>query len=331
MPIAKGWSTVKCFYREMLWDTAIVDPNAYQVPVQTVELTASRNMVDDPTMSDSREPTRKLYGNIDAGANILVTVAPQTIGFWLAHIIGLPTTTGSTAPYSHAFTPKALTSFVTELDMRTDVSNKVYRVPGCRIGSATFQVNQEGPVTLNMQASGAKLVEATTPLDATPSVPTHVPFGTEHVAVTIDTVSACGIKSLTLNFDNELDTSIYTLPCTGSTYGQRGELPEGRLMLNGSMELMFSTTAANLLTSALARGTVAIVITLTFGTGLGTTGNEKLTITMPKCDVGLFAPPINTRSGISVTIPFEMWKDSASAITATLLSPNAAAGLFISN
>jgi hypothetical protein len=283
-------------------------------------------------MLSSREPTEKMYGNIDAGSTILASVGPNQIGYWLTHAMGVCTSSGSSAPYTHTFTPKTLPSFIIEHDYSADIASTVVRLTGCRVSSATLQIAQEGPVTISLESAAGMIVKASSPLDATPTEPGHDPWGTEHVGITIDGVSACGIKSFSLTIDNELDTSIYTLPCTGETYGQRGELPEGRCAISGSMDLMFSTAAAGLLTSALAKSSVAIVVTMQHGAGTGATvGNEKLTLTLPKCHVGLFAPPITTRSGISVSVPFTAWKDSSSALTAVLLSPLTAADMFISS
>lgn len=331
MPIAKGWSAVIGGYREASWGVDPVTPNLYQLNVQTFNPTASRNEVDDPTLSAVRGATRSLAGNIDVGASITVTANPGQIGYLLAMAFGLPTTTGSVAPFTHTFSPTTLPSFQIEEDLRTDVANTIYRYQGMRVASGSLQISSEGPVVLTLNCSGKSMTAHTAPLDATATTVVHYPWGTQHAAISIDGVSACGIRSFTLNFDNELDTGIYTMPCTGETFGTRGELPEGRSVITGSAELMFSTTAAGLLTSALARTSVAIVITLTFGTGDGSAvGKEKLTITLPKCDVGMFAPPVNSRSGISVTIPFSMYRESAAALTAVLLSPTNAAGLFIS-
>ncbi len=332
MPIAKGWSTVIGAYREDSWGADPVGPSCYQLNLQTVNFTANRNQIDDPTMSVDRGAVRSLPGNIDVGASLVVTANPGQIGFLLAMAFGLPTSSGSSAPYTHTFTPKALPSFQLEEDLRTDVTNTFYRYMGMRVVSGSLQINAEGPVVLTLNCSGKSISGHTTPLDATPSTVTHYPWGTQHAAIAIDGVSACNIRAFTLNWDNELDTGIYTLPCTGQTAGLRGELPEGRSVITGSADLMFSTTAAGLLTSALALGSVAITVTLTFGTGDGSAvGKEKLTLTLPKCDVGLFAPSVTSRSGISVTVPFTMYRESAAALTAVLLSPTNAAGLFISS
>lgn len=330
MPIAKGYSTVKAAYRESAWGVTATPLDAYGVNAQTIESSVSQNMIEDPTMLSGRGFPSMLYGNIDTSVTINTTMNPEQSGFWLAMALGLPVTTGSTAPYSHLFAPKALPSFTLETDFRTDIASTVLQYLGCKVSSAAIQANQEGPVTLNLTCSAQKVSKASTPLDATPVYPGHRPWGSRALRLRLDTVSACDVMSLSLNIDNELDTSIYTIPCTGQTYGQRGELPEGRARITGSMDLMLSTVAMGLFDKAVADGEAAIAFDLVSGAGDGAAvGGEKLAIQLPHAQIGKFAPPVNTRSGLRVTVPFSCYTGTNGLFYAMLLSPRTATQLYV--
>ena len=330
MSMVKGWSTVKSVYRESAWGVTATPLNAFGANVQTIDSSANRNMIEDPTMTADRNMSRSLFGNVDVTHNIVTTLNPEQSPFWLSMLLGIPTTTGSTAPYTHTYDPRVLPSFTLETDMSADIASTVLRYVGCRVASGSIQINQEGPAVLTLNTVAKSLSIESAPLDATPTYPTHVPWGAEHSKVTLDGVQQCDIASATINFDNMLDTGVYTLPCSGGTYGQRGELPSGQCKISGQMDLLMDSTAKGYLEKAIAMSTHAIQIVFQFGTGDGSAaGKEKIIFNMPQVDFGLFAPAINTRSGIRVTVPFTCHQATQKSLYVTVLSPRTAATLYL--
>lgn len=327
MGIARGYSTVKSVYRESAWGTPVTPANAYGINVQSIQSNVSQNLIDDPTMSSNRKRFRAIHGNIDAGFTITVTVNPEQIGFWLAMCFGLPTTTGETAPYTHAFQPSTLPSFTLEQDFTAEIATTVIRYTGCRVASGTFTIPLEGPVTLTMQCQAKAVSLHTAALDNTPTVPEHRPWSAREAQLQIDSAIDCRVKGMTINFNNELE-SIYTLSCATSNYGERSELTEGRCVVNGSLDLVFSSAAT--MTKALARTASQLYPEVGFGTGTGAeVGLESLAFNMPTVDFGVHSPSIETRAGLSVTVPFEAYATgNAYSIAGILKSPRTATVLY---
>ena len=87
---------------------------------------AQQNNVQPNTISADRSRAKPGAGNLDVSGNLNVEMAPETIGFYLRHILGAPTTTGASAPYTHSFRPKpghTYTWTVTWTDSGGHVSN----------------------------------------------------------------------------------------------------------------------------------------------------------------------------------------------------------------
>lgn len=336
MGIARGYNVVKSVYQESAWGTPATPLNAYGINIQTIASAVSQNMIDDPTMSSSRKRFRALHGNIDAGFTITVTLSPTQIGFWLAQAFGLPTTTEeeivegeeTLTAYTHAFRPTTLPSFTLEEDFSNDITGKVIRYSGCRVASGSITIPQEGPVTMALQCLAKDISINAAPLDATPTVPNHRPWSARETKVFVELTSDCRIKGMTINFNNELE-SIYTLGCDTQTYGERSDLTEGRCIVNGTMDMVFSNT--DTMAAALARTSQAIYAYMQFGNGEGMAEDrEKLSLHMPQVDYGIHAPSIETRSGLSVSVPFEAYATSGTyAIGPDLVCPYDAATLYI--
>jgi hypothetical protein len=328
MGIARGFSTVKSVYRESSWGVAATAYNAYGINIQSIASAVSQNMIDDPTMGSNRKRYRAIHGNIDAGFTITITVNPEQIAFWLNMAFGAATTTGSSAPYTHTFEPKTLPSFTLEEDFSADIAATVVRYSGCRVASGSVTIPQEGPVTMTLQCLAKNISVNAAALDATPTVPNHRPWSARESSIMIEGVRDCRIKAYTLNFNNEME-SIYTLGCDTQTYGERGDLTEGRCVVNGTLDMVFSN--ADTMSTALSRTDQGVYAYMQFGTGDGSAEEkEKLSFHTPQVDFGLHAPSVETRAGLSVQVPFEAYAtSSAYSLTAALLSPRTAATLYL--
>ena len=150
-------------------------------------LVAKQNAVQANTLSASRSRSQPGAGNIDVSGSYNMELAPQHVGFWLRHILGAPTTTGASAPYTHTFRPTNLpVGLLVEKNWVTaGLTNKVEHFLGCRVADATFAVPQEGACTLAVNLQGAKYTIATAPLDATLADPGHTGWFAPDVTINI--------------------------------------------------------------------------------------------------------------------------------------------------
>lgn len=286
-------------------------------------LAAQRNAVQANTISADRSRSIPGAGNIDVSGSYNVEMAPQDIGFFLRHILGAPTTTGASAPYTHVFRPTTLpVGLLVEKNWVTaGITGKVEHFLGCKVQDATFDVPQEGACTLAMNLQGAKYTIAAAPLDGTLADPGHTGWFAPDVSVTIGGSASLLVKSANIKVMNNLQTDRYTL----GTSGERVDCPEGFADCSGSITVIVDATLFSaFIDKANARTDTALSIIYTFGAGTGASaGNEKLTLTLDHALIDLASPPISSPNGMEVSFTFNAFKSGSTdkGLVATLLSP----------
>ena len=284
---------------------------------------AQQNNVQPNTISADRSRAKPGAGNLDVSGNLNVEMAPETIGFYLRHILGAPTTTGASAPYTHTFRPKALpTGLIVEKDWEgAGLTDKIEQFLGCRVSQATIAVPQEGAATLAMQLQGASYVIATAPIDGTLADPGHNGWFAPDVSVNVGGSSATNIKSVQMTINNNLDGGRYAL----GSGGERLELPEGFADVSGQVTaIVDSTLFSAFIDKAKARTDTALEVILTSGAGTGASaGNEKLSLKLDHALIALATPPITSPNGMEVTFTFTGFKSGGTdkGLVAVLLSP----------
>jgi hypothetical protein len=289
-------------------------------------LAASRNNIQPNTISSDRSRPRPGVGNYDVSGNLNIEMAPQHIGFFLRHVLGAPTTTGTgepaEAPYTHTFRPKALpVGLIVERDWTDVIASKVEHFLGCRVAQATIDIPQEGAATLQMQLNGAKYAIASAVLDGTLTDPGHTGWFAPDCVVNVGGSAVTNLKSVQFTIANNMDTGRYAI----GGGGERMDLPEGFADVSGSVTAIVDTALFSAyLDKAIARTDTALEVVLTFGTGTGATaGNEKLSIKLDHAQIELSTPPINSPGGMEVSFNFTGYKSGATdkGLVAVLLSP----------
>lgn len=285
-------------------------------------LAASRNNVQPNTISSDRSRPRPGAGNYDISGNLNVELAPETVGFFLRHVLGAPTTTGASAPYTHTFRPTALpTGLIVEKDWTDNIASKVEHFLGCRVGQATIDIPQEGAATLSMQLQGAKYAIAAAVLDASLADPGHTGWFAPDCTVKVGGSTVTTVKSVQFTVNNNMDGGRYAL----GSGGERIDLPEGFADVTGSVTAIVSTDLfSGYIDKAVARTDTALEVILTFGNGLGgSAGNENLSIKLDHAQIELATPPITSPGGMEVSFTFTSYKSGSTdkGMVAVLLSP----------
>lgn len=285
-------------------------------------LAASRNNVQPNTISSDRSRPRPGAGNYDISGNLNVELAPETVGFFLRHVLGAPTTTGASAPYTHTFRPKALpTGLIVEKDWTANIASKVEHFLGCRVGQATIDIPQEGAATLSMQLQGAKYAIAAAVLDASLADPGHTGWFAPDCTVKVGGSTVTTVKSVQFTVNNNMDGGRYAL----GSGGERIDLPEGFADVTGSVTAIVSTDLfSGYIDKAVARTDTTLEVILTFGNGLGgSAGNENLSIKLDHAQIELATPPITSPGGMEVSFTFTSYKSGSTdkGLVAVLLSP----------
>lgn len=310
-------------YHESSWGADPGSPAARKAYLISLGLQAQQNLITSEIISGGRGTRRPGLGNLNVSGALRTEVAPENIGFWLTHLIDTPTTTGSASPYTHTFVPGALPAgFRLEKDYTSKLANKVERFRGLRIPSATFNFPQEGFVTLDLNLVGKDHAIITAPLDATADDPGHAGFtGFEGTIKEGGTAMGAAVSG-TLTIDNSMRTDLFTF----GSGGQVHSLPEGRCRISGQFQVVFEDFA--LFDKATSRTETTFEFLLTRGNGLGTAGNESLKLLVDHADITRTSPPLDTESGMLVTLDFQGFASGADlGLVATLKNAVAAASI----
>ena len=316
-----GWT-------ETTWNVTPGTPNARRIPLVSFGVTDKTDRETDPTLSGFRGQQRSTEGKTDVGGAINVVAAPEDIGFWLAHTLGVPATTGA-GPYEHVFgvDPTGAGALPPGMGFEVDYgagisgAGRYIVYSGCRVKALKMSMPANGNITMQVDVVGAGVdANNVATLDASPTDTGHNAWKAQKATWVFDggSLSVC-LESAELMFDNDLDVDRY---CVGHD-GIRHDLPEGQFICSGSGVAYFDTAA--LLNKAAADTDATLVVTMVKGTGDGTAGNESLEIDIPALVFGREKPAIDGPRGLKQNFTFTTHRTTGEiGITATLMNALAA-------
>lgn len=308
---------------EATWNTTPGTPNGRLIPVVSFGLRANEERETDPTLSGYRGQQRSSAGKRDVAGPINITVAPETIGFWLANLIGTPTTAGVAAPYTHSFAvnPTGAGALPPGIGFEVDYgagitgAGRYIVYSGARINQMTLNLPANGNITAQIDILGANFdADNVATLDGTPTDTGHNVWKAQKALVVFDggALSVC-LESLQVSLGNDLDADRW---CVGNG-GIRHDLPEGQFIASGQAVAYFDTAA--LMNKALNDTDASLVITLTKGTGAGTAGNEELVITIPALVFAANTPAVDGPRGLKLQADFTSHRTTGeTGVTAVL-------------
>ncbi len=296
--------------------------------VQSFQFDSDEPLEQDPTLGGGyRGELRGDKGPVNATGSAVVTLG-TSIGFWLKHLVGEPTTVGASAPYTHTFAVSAAKPIPPAITFERDYSSRI-PVPGryerdmnVRIGSGAFAFQtgsayQQATFNLVGMTVGEQPED---PMDETPSDFGHAGFAVGGMSLVLDdgATEVC-VESLNVNWNNELDNTLRCLNAGGALH----DLPEGNAIITIDGVAQFDTPV--LRTKALAGTSLKLVVILQRGTGAGTTGNEKLTLTIPLSVLTANAPPISGPRGLKQAFTARAYRNGGAEVGVTfeLKSPRA--------
>lgn len=266
-------------------------------------VSAERGLIESPVITGGRAVRRVGIGNTNVGGNIETTIAPETIGFWLKHLLSAPVTTGSASPYSHLFKIGRLPiGFTIEKDYSLGVPGKVEQFTGCRISSAEFNFSQEAFATLSMNVIGKNHSIVAAALDSTLDDTGHTGFSGFEGRVSLNGTNLAGVVGMRISVDNSMPGGPFCFASADDPAGVRSGNPEGRCKVYGTLDLVFQDFT--ILALAKAQTGVAIAVNYFRGTGLGTVGNEKIIFNIQNALLHYKSPPLETESGMMLSVDF---------------------------
>lgn len=329
----RGSHTRLVGYTESAFDTQPGAPSGLVLPFVSDGTKPNESRDTDETITGYRGEGRSVAGNQDLSGQIQLNMAPQTVGWWLTHLVGQPTTTDNgDGTYTHVF--KAATDganalpagFELERDYGSGMTaaSRYLVMRGCRINQGKFDFAASGFAKLALDIMGASSAKASAAMDATPTDNGHSAFALRNAGTSVTLKSggsavALSIVTLSLTWANNLDGDTYVI----GSGGIRGDLAEGKASVSGSIDTLFKD--ANLQDLQLDDSDASITQVLQAGTGNGSAGNEKLTIDIPSIVFAQDAATVSGPKGLRLTGNFTAHRTTGElAATFTLLSPIAA-------
>lgn len=272
-------------------------PSGERAYIRTSGLRGEIAKIVDDTLAGRRGRQAGINGNKNVAGGIQIHLAPQSSLRWLAHIIGTPTTTG-VGPYKHVFAvgagalalPPGMTI---EMDLGTTVgANRYIRFHGVRVRQAQFTFGSSGFAAVNLDLLGSNFELATTPLDATLDDHGHTAWSMFTATLQEGGAPIANVQQLGVTWNNDLDEDTFVI----GGGGVRGELPEGFVIVNGTMSTLFKDTA--LLQKGINSTDTSLNIVLQNGTGDGTAGNEKFEMNIPHLRFAATTPEVQGPRGL---------------------------------
>lgn len=316
-------------FTETAYNTTPSPAEGRILPVQNFQLRANEARDTDPTLSGYRGQSRSVAGRREVSGAVLATVAPESIGWWLTHLIGRPDTSSlGGGVYQHVFTVNRdganslPAGALFEVDYGPGISTpgRYVRYSGVKLNQGTLALPNSGFPTLNMDWLGANFdATALAPLDANPDDTGHAGFSAKQIIATVlgpdgYPLLVC-FDSLNATFGNDLDADQW---CVGNG-GVRHALPPGFVIAGGNAVAHFDDPA--LMNQMLTDTDVEIDIVLEKGAGDGTPGNERLEWNIPAAVFEANTPPIDGPRGLRLQANFTAHRTTGEiGVSATLIN-----------
>ena len=322
----QGSNSRLLYQTEITFKSVPSNADAMVLPFVSESLRSSRNLISSKTIRSSRNPVAPVRGNVDVNGDITFELAPQ-YGKMLHHAFGVYSAVSGegvglgAGTYQHTFKIGVLPVGMIIEKQFTDLNTaKYFQYSGCKVNSLKVAVKPEGFIECSVTIIGAKETLANSSFDGSPVDLGHDPF--DGFGATIQEGGATlGIAtSIDFSLENNLDGNSFVIDGTG----QRYSLPAGVAKVSGNVTVLFENTT--LYDKAIASTETALIITFINGTGEGTSGNEKLTFTIPELKFKPNAPVITGPTGVLIEMPFEAYYNDAAeatAIQAVLISNTA--------
>lgn len=279
----------------------------------------------DQTISGFRGMVRSVAGARKVAGTLQLNAAAQTLGFWLKHLIGAPSSTLATGVTTYVFQPSFAgatvlpPSFTLEADLGAGftAASRYQRYLGCRVASAQISISPSGFMQVTPTIAASDFAAGATALDASPTDTGHAAFSTLTAALVFGGGSVVlDTTKVDFTINNNLDENTYVV----GGEGKRGDLPEGMISIDGTIDTLLKDDS--LLQLALTDTDTSLVLTLKNGTGDGTAGNEKLIINIPAIVFAASSPVVPGPKGLHLAGTFSSHRTTGeTGVTFTLATP----------
>lgn len=320
----RGYGLAYRFIEESAYGQTPGSPSAIKFVPEDFTVKSGQPYIPNEDLDSTRTEREGCFGNQDVSGSVVAKLNAKWMVYWLKHLLGNNATTGSN-PYTHTLTAAALPEgFEIEVDYGAAAGNSRYELyKGLRINQANFTFPVSGFATVSFDFVGATSTLSASPADATVTDVGHEPFNGHEIALTEGGSALATCTQLTMTVANNLETGD-TSYALGSG-GVRNSLEEGkcRITING----MFKFDNDALLQKAKNATETSLIITVSRGTGLGSSGNESITFTLPQFKYEPTSAEIRRNGPVLIPFKATMYRSAGGTAPLTIVAKNAIASI----
>jgi len=281
------------------------------VPFASSSLGAVQPLLDNEVLGNGRDPHAPMRDAIDVDGDFVVPVDAEAIGFWLAALLGAPTTTGA-GPYTHSYVSGATSLPSLAIEIAHPEVPQFAMYSGIKANSFALSMQRKGLVTATVGLVAQAEATATTTGAGTPAALTLTRFGGFNGSVTRNATNIGSIVSASLTYSNNLDR-VETIRNDGLIEG----LDPGMCSLGGQLVARFDSTT--LLDQAIAGTPCSLDFDYQISAGV------KLTLTAHEVYLPRPKKEVTGPGGVQVTFDWQAAKASSPARMMTAVLINAVA------
>ncbi|MFC4668934.1 phage tail tube protein, partial [Seohaeicola nanhaiensis] len=281
----------------------------WKMPFASTTLGSEQPLLNNELLGYGRDPLPPVKDAITADGDVAVPIDARFLGIWLKLLMGAPTTTGASAPYTHEFTSGswALPSAAIEVG-NPDVPS--YRMlTGVKANSINWTMQRSGLVTATMNLIAQGEAKATSSAAGTLEELVLTRFGSFNGSISREGSTLGNIVSGEITYSNNLDR-VEVIRADGKIDGA----DESIGALTGSIVSRFANTT--LLDQATNGTPCELEFDYTISAGV------KFTLTAHEVYLPVPRLPITGPGGMQATFAWQAALNSAEGVmcTATLIN-----------
>lgn len=300
MTVARGYKAAATVDFESAYNTAPTTKKGYVLPIIKNEIELKQTQITSDTITGNRNDVMSALGRISVEGTVTVPADYRAIGYWLRGQFGGPTTTGTAAPYSHAFgvvdnQPSMI------IDKAFPDLGQYLRYHGCKINTSKWSFGDDKEMTVELAVIGALRETATEAYNASATSIVGLPISQNHTYVKIGGTASSIISNGDFTLDSQLDAD------KGYTVGSNGirtDVIEGIMKASGNIEALFTDTSFLTLADTNAKTSLEI--------GFQMNASTSLAFLFPEVQIEPHDVPIDGPGGVSAKFAWKAFLQSDS-------------------
>ncbi|TKZ16005.1 hypothetical protein FAP39_15735 [Shimia litoralis] len=206
-----------------------------KMPFASTSLGAEQPLQESELLGYGRDPLAPVKDAVTADGDVVVPMDAEALGFWLKAGFGDPVTTGTEAPYTHAFQSGAWTLPSMSIETAMPEIPRYAMYSGVMLDQLNWQMQRSGLLTATAQLVAQGEAVAAASVAGTPAPLTLKRFGHFNGAVTRNGAPLGNVVSASISYANNLDR-IETIRSDGRIDGADPTVAA----LTGSIEVRFA-------------------------------------------------------------------------------------------